>query len=241
MAGDGPEKVAANGFDVAADRRLVGGAVHVWRVDLDAVLTGGAATVLSPGERERARRLHHPRDGDAFLASRVALRRILAGYLASEPAAIRFAVAGRGRPSIVDGGDLSFSLSRSAPLALVAVARGRSLGVDVERIRPLADVDILAVRYFPPAEARALRTMPEPERLAAFFAGWVRLEAAVKATGVGLSGAERPEYAEAVGAGLTISQVRAGPGFAAAVAVEGPVAPIRIRDLAELQGLLPPP
>ncbi len=218
--------MAATDVDVTAGRPLTGGAVDVWRVVLDDVSVENAEDLLSPEELERARRLRLSDDRQAFLASRVALRSILGGQLGRDPADIRFVVSSRGKPSVVDGEGLSFSLSRSAPLALVAVGRERLVGVDIERIRPLADLDVLADRYLPPAATRALRGKPEPERLDAFFAHWVRLEAAVKLTGVGLTGAEGPKCTEAVGAGVGVSQLRVAQGFAAAVAVAGPAGPV---------------
>ncbi len=198
--------------------------VHVWRVPL----LGGAADValLSVDERERAGRLRFERDRGAYVASRVALRRILGGYLRTDPATIRFELSANGKPSIVDGAGLSFSHSRSAPLALVAVTRGRAVGVDIERIRPMADMDGVAARFLPRAAAAVLRDLPEPDRLAAFFVCWTRREAEVKATGAGLSA----DLETGAGDGAwTVRSIGVGPGAAAAVAVEGPMGPVTTR------------
>lgn len=205
------------------------GAVHLWRVSLLEVVAEVA--LLSVEERERAGRLRFERDRRAYVASRVAVRTILGCYLDTDPAAIRFEVDANGKPSTVDGGGLSFSLSRSAPLALVAVARGRAVGVDIERIRPLADMDRLASRFLPPAEVAVLRDLPEPDRLAGFFACWTRKEAEVKATGAGLGGhLGHGAAGTGVGdAGWTVRSIGIGPGAAAAVAIEGSMGPVTIR------------
>ena len=223
----------------AAAPLLDDGAVHVWRVPL----LGEAVDValVSVEERKRAARLRFERDRRAYVASRVALRTILGGYLDTDPATIRYEVAPDGKPSILDGAGLSFSLSRSAPLALVAVTRDRAVGVDVERIRPLPDLDGVASRFLPPAEAAALRYLPEPDRLSAFYACWTRMEAEVKATGAGLSG-DLGDRDVATGAGAgewTVRSIDVGPAAAAAVATEGPMGSVTILTLRQDGAELP--
>ncbi|MFM8274962.1 MAG: 4'-phosphopantetheinyl transferase family protein, partial [Gemmata sp.] len=65
---------------------------------------------------------------------------------------------------------------------VLALAR-RRVGVDVERVRYLADADGLVARYFSPAEGAAYRALPECNRQAAFFRGWTNKEAVIKAAG----------------------------------------------------------
>lgn len=208
---------------------LSGGAVHVWRVALDEWPAGATAESFSAEEQDRAGRLRFEPDRSAFLASRAALRLILGRYLGRNPAAVRFACGSPGKPSIIEGGDLSFSLSRSRPQAVVAVTRGRAVGVDVERIRPDVDIEALARHFLSPTEAEALRAVPEPGRRAAFFARWTRKEAMIKATGAGLGdglghvGSDPEE-----GGPITVRSVDAGAAAAAAVAVEGPMGPITL-------------
>jgi 4'-phosphopantetheinyl transferase len=59
------------------------------------------------------------------------------------------------------------------------------IGVDVERIRSMADADELARTYFAPGEVRAYAAIPPIDRPAAFFSAWTRKEAIVKAVGDG--------------------------------------------------------
>jgi len=72
-------------------------------------------------------------------------------------------------------------------MALIAVGREQPLGVDIETIRRDVDTAALAERYFSTRERAALRALPHPLRLAAFYACWTRKEAFLKATGDGLS------------------------------------------------------
>src|SRR6185503_1727872 len=83
--------------------------------------------------------------------------------------------------------DLEFNLSHSGALALVAAARGRPVGVDVERHRPGVETLEIAARFFTPRELGALRALDADGRVAGFFLCWTRKEAYVKARGEGLT------------------------------------------------------
>jgi 4'-phosphopantetheinyl transferase len=81
--------------------------------------------------------------GRRWAASRWALRAALAGYLGVDPVAVALRAGRRGKPALAGDSPLRFSLSHSGALALIAVASGREVGVDVERIglRPAAFYD----------------------------------------------------------------------------------------------------
>lgn len=154
---------------------------------------------------------------------------------------MRFSAADRGKPSIVDGGDLGFSLSRSGDVALVAVTRGRPVGVDVERIRADADLSDLAEHFFSEPEAHLLGGLPEPERVDAFFRLWARKEAVVKASGVGLGdGVSHLDVRSGTVAGRwSVASLDAGPDHAAAVAVEGGIGQISTWAVPDPRGPAP--
>src|SRR5208283_3082224 len=82
---------------------------------------------------------------------------------------------------------LDFNVSHTAGLALLAFARGRKIGIDVERIRRDFGTAEIAERFFSKAERAALRELPQEQRHEAFFRCWTRKEAFIKALGEGLS------------------------------------------------------
>lgn len=224
-----------------AEWTLSADAVHVWRILLDQPAGAVAAleSVLTAGERKRAAGFYRQRDQARFVVGRGLLRVILGRYLDVAPAGLRFSANEHGKPFLL--GDVeetvSFNLSHSADLALVAVTLGRAIGVDVERVREDVDHERLARRFFSPAEVAQLDCLPEEARVRAFFHGWACKEAYIKGQGVGISLglhnfdvtmapeeparllATRPDAAEAPRWRLLALQP--APGYAGAVAVRG--------------------
>lgn len=184
----------------AGDRRpsplpvLTEHAVHVWRVALDDdAQVEMSWSHLSPDEHARADRLHDSAHRRRFVLAHGALRALLARYLDAPPSAITYVVGAHGKPSLAarDGerADVEFNLSHSADIALVAVARGQPVGVDVQHWSESVEHLRLADRFFSPHERDALRALThQSEQIAsAFFAAWTRKEAYVKATGYGVA------------------------------------------------------
>lgn len=198
--------------------------VHLWRAPLDVSLqlSDRFASTLSDDEHARAARLREPTDRSRYVSARGWLRDLLAGYLDASPGGLTFTAGEHGKPRLTtaSGSWLRFNLSHSAALAVFAVARDREVGVDVEEIRDDVGVDIdgISRRLFTPAQCRELAELPPDARAAAFFATWTRNEAYLKATGTGLGHADR-DYDQP--RGWALAAFDAGPGFAAAVAVEG--------------------
>ncbi|MGB9449720.1 MAG: hypothetical protein WBV50_04150, partial [Candidatus Acidiferrum sp.] len=78
-------------------------------------------------------------DRNHFVAAHGITRNILSGYLQTSPETLSFSVGPNGKPVLsrkTDSLDLRFNLSHSHGLAMLAVALGREVGIDVERIRP---------------------------------------------------------------------------------------------------------
>lgn len=216
--------------------------VHVWSAHLDLpphrVLR--IAQFLSDDEVRRAARLFFAADRQRFIVARGILRVILGRYLGVHPAELRFTYGPHGKPALAPqhgNGRLHFNLAHSQGLALYAVAYDRQVGIDVEYMRPhLANREV-AARFFSPAEVERLGALPEAMQPEAFFCCWTRKEAYMKARGDGLAlPADAFEVSLTPGDGpvhLTtpgdpaeaarwcLQGLDPGPGYAAAVAVEG--------------------
>lgn len=197
------------------------GAVHLWqaRLDLSAEELSRANQTLSSDEQARAARYRFEVHRRRFVAARSRLRRLLAQYLGCEAVAVRFQYGPSGKPAVVADTDLRFNISHSEDVALYAFARGREVGIDVERIRETAGWERIAERYFAPAERALLEDVPPELRAAAFFQLWTRKEAYLKARGEGLRfGRLRAE--PDCDAGWWVVSLEAPLGYAAALAVE---------------------
>lgn len=204
-----------------ADIRLDERAIHVWSAALDDA--DGACSrlyeVLSPDERARASKFHRAEDRRRFIARRGILRALLARYLRQDAATIEFTAGRGGKPRLAgsDGGArLHFNASHSGTLALLTVAATAPVGVDVERLRPVPDLESVAARFFAPADAAHLTSLPTAQRLDGFFACWTRSEAWWKAAGTGI--ALRRSVPACLPAGWQIQRLWPAPGYAAALA-----------------------
>lgn len=220
--------------------------IDVWRLTLAAPAASRDRLwgLLCEQERRRADRFAFDRDRDRFVVAHGGLRWVLSLYAQVPGQDLEFSSAPGGKPRLVTPGELRFNLSHSEETALLAVAWGREVGVDVEAVRVIEDLDDLATTCFSRAERRALAEVPETSRLEAFFDGWTRKEAFLKLLGDGLA---RPLGSfdvtlapgepvrllrvEGARAGdWTLHAIDAGSGFRAALALAGPATPIRLRD-----------
>lgn len=166
------------------------GEVHVWRVNIDPPhrQTERLWELLDANERARATKLVHDRDRQEFVLAHAALRALLGRYQNVPPSSIRFSIDKNGKPGLLASeadAPLQFSLSHSGNWALVAVST-MPVGVDIERIRPVANLPRMIERICTQAERQQLqRCMPDRQR-AEFFRIWTAKEAALKAAGCGL-------------------------------------------------------
>ena len=164
----------------------------MWRIDLAAVALAEKRwqEILSPDERTRAARFHFERDRQHFTATRALLRTLLGSYVGSEPADLVFRYSEKEKPSLdsqASHDSVEFNLSHSGTAALLAFARGRALGVDIEIIRDDFDPAALAHRFFSKHEQTQLAALNPSEKYSGFFRCWTRKEAYIKAVGTGLS------------------------------------------------------
>jgi 4'-phosphopantetheinyl transferase len=167
------------------------GETHVWQIALDApdsVVTQLRST-LDANEEARAERFRMGSLRTRFIVGRGALRSILGCTLGITPEQVAFEYGTYGKPSIASPNPvgLEFNLAHTQDVALCAVTRDRPIGVDVETIRRLDDSGKIITRYFSTHEQAEYLRLPDNERIFAFYRGWARKEAYLKATGAGIS------------------------------------------------------
>lgn len=139
---------------------------------------------LSSEEVERAERFRFGNLRDRYVRGRAMLRRILSFYQGCDPRDLSFGTGEHGKPFLRDD-SLEFNLSHSNDLAVLAVSRTPSIGIDVERFDREVDHDRLAERCFRPQEWDRFRDLEGQAKAEAFFWTWTAKEARMKATGEG--------------------------------------------------------
>jgi 4'-phosphopantetheinyl transferase len=165
--------------------------VHIWLIPLEqpAESLPDYKSDLSDEELECASRFHFERDRRRYLVSHSCLRRLLGAYLGVQPSSIQFEIAEHGKPHL--GGDLAgarlnFNLAHSGEIALAAFCRFAVVGVDIEQVHALPDMQQVAARFFSQHEQAQLAQLPQDQRERAFFKYWTCKEAFIKNIGDGL-------------------------------------------------------
>ena len=169
-----------------ATRLPVAPPFELWLVRLAQSDDVADIATLDAQERERARRFRFERDRRRYIDAHVALRRVLAERTGRAAAALEFEAGPFGKPRLAGAPRCTFSLSHSDDLALIALADAGEIGVDIERVRPLPDLDALALQCLAVDELQALEALPAADRPFGFLQAWTRKEACLKALGTGL-------------------------------------------------------
>jgi len=165
------------------------GECQLWQACLDEEDPGAFWGLLSEDERIRAGRLRVSRDAGRFTVGRGILRTLLGRYLSTSPDRLVFSYGPHGKPSLAAGlqKQLSFNVSHSGSLAVFAVAKGFDVGVDVEEIHPVGDLEATASIFLSPDELAEFEAMPPGRKLERFFTLWTCKEAILKALGFGFT------------------------------------------------------
>lgn len=163
--------------------------VDAWsvRLDVDAEQAAYLAKLLSPDEQARAARFRFNEHRRRFIVARGVLRALLGQYLNRPAERIRFTYSPAGKPALEIDEGLRFNVSHSHEMAVYAVTYKREVGIDLEFMRPLDDMERLAAGCFSARENAVWRHLPEVHRQEGFFNCWTRKEAYIKALGQGLS------------------------------------------------------
>lgn len=216
---------------------------HIWRVPV-----GPRAAwweFLDQDELVRAERVAGvPLVQDTLVSSRGAQRLIGAHYLGLRPAEVdidricQHCGGPHGRPGYV-GATFDYSISHAGGWVFLAVVASGRVGVDIERIAGERDVDGLAGFALTTDEQQAFAGLAPSQRLTSFFTSWVRKEAAMKLTGLGLQApANRLDVSDPLlrvqrplprwpAAPIHLYDVPAAEGYVAALACTTPLTTLR--------------
>lgn len=218
--------------------------IDVWRIR-PLRRAGDAATLKAVLPREdiaRIERLGDPARERAAITSRAILRILLAHYTHVPANEIRLVPGMNGKPHLdaaQNPEQVTFNFSDSADMALVAVARNREVGVDVEKLRPVEHATELAIRYFPSQTAEELRAVGSEDRSRIFLQTWARHEALLKAKAgtiwnpagdeVNLNFSDSQSYVQTGGL-FTVTDLDTGLDYVGALAAQGEGWSVALKD-----------
>lgn len=166
--------------------------VHIWAVDIDQwkISCNKAEQMLPKSEREKSERFRFEILKTRYINSHYLLRTLLGMYIGIDYFDQEFHINNYGKPFLKNThaeDSIYFNISNSENVCVFACTKDGDLGVDVEKIHDLPDMDRIVERLFSQEENKIFHSLPEHTKKTSFFKYWTRKEALLKAMGVGLS------------------------------------------------------
>ncbi|HEY3009746.1 MAG TPA: 4'-phosphopantetheinyl transferase superfamily protein [Micromonosporaceae bacterium] len=218
------------------------GECHIWAVPI--VDDDRWPGLLDADERARAEKYRPGPPRLTFVASRAVQRLVAARYLQRDPSMVTIRRGcehcgdpDHGRPALADGGPLDYSVAHSGSWLVMAVVGSGRVGIDLEEMRDLAEVDDLAGMTLAAPEYARYRALAADDRSTVFYRTWTRKEAVAKLAGQGLCiEPNRIEVDEPVATvphwwsadPIHVRDLPAPSGYAAALASTVEVAAVRL-------------
>ena len=165
--------------------------LHIWYLDTANVEPQYLflSDVLSNEESKRAGAFYFKKHSVRFIIARAFLRILLARYLGCSPFDLVFDYGKFGKPQLKPGiypKNINFNLSHSHNGILYAFYLNKQVGIDLEKIAEIKNLDDVARYVLSEQELNAFFDLPEKKRKRAFFWSWTRREALYKALGLGI-------------------------------------------------------
>lgn len=173
--------------------------------------------LLSNVEKLRASEIRRLSQRKAFIAGCGLVRQALSIALDCPPQAVPILRQANGKPGMLGQG-IQFNISHCEEWCAVAWSAESAVGVDVEILRPVRNIEDIVSNFFPPIAQRAFHLATRQNRTRVFFHWWTQIEAALKASGKGLDDSYESlddvlhEVCDAVpGVALAVAIVGTGP------------------------------
>lgn len=166
---------------------MTGGIVTIHIVSPAAIAREIALDCLTPEEIARAGRFRFEEDAIHWMACRSHLRMILGDAIQRPPREVPLAFSEFGKPVLTPPCQaLHFNLSHCRDLAVIALTRDGTVGIDLEATTRAADLLQCESTFCHPIELNALPD-EQTSRARQLLRIWTAKEAVLKAMGTGLS------------------------------------------------------
>ncbi len=166
---------------------LYKGEMHLWKVALDPgkALLKGCEEALSGQEKGRMEFFNFEKVKQNYLVSQGVLRLLLGRYLEINANEIQLGRHAKGKPFCTQDQGLFFNISNSGGYCVFAFSRDGEVGIDLEEVRPLTDLEQMINKNFSFEEKLYIKQKKE-EELRRFFLLWTIKESYLKAIGEGM-------------------------------------------------------
>lgn len=163
------------------------GDLQIWSISLDAdeKFRNACKNALDEKGRKRIDYFKFKQVQESYIISQGGLRLLLSHYLGIPPKEIQIGKLSKGKPYSIDNPNLCFNMSNSGRKVVYAFSMDEDVGIDLEKIRELPDLDELIEKNYIPSERDYINKLPE-QRQYRFFQFWTIKEAYLKAIGVGM-------------------------------------------------------
>jgi 4'-phosphopantetheinyl transferase len=158
---------------------LENNSIHIWTSLYTSIPTGAALS-----EEEKLQSLEYiPKEREKFINRRSFLRHLISGYLDKQPEEILLAKTEAGKLFLPEDATLQFSTTDSIDTLAAAFGKKTSLGIDIEKVRDLPEMETILSSCFSPCEQAYIK---KEDSLKRFWQLWNRKEACLKAMGTGI-------------------------------------------------------
>jgi 4'-phosphopantetheinyl transferase len=173
--------------DRARFPRLLKGEIHLWTASLvlSPEIIERLRSTLSPDEKKRTSYFKFEHKQHGYIITQAVLRILISAYLDIEPVDVILVASKKGKPFLINEPSLYFNISNSHEICVYAFSRDSEVGIDIEKIRELPDLDQLIEKNLTSNEKEYFRKNPD-HKLSLFFQFWTLKESYLKAIGEGM-------------------------------------------------------
>jgi 4'-phosphopantetheinyl transferase len=166
---------------------LLKGEIHLWTASISALKDQavGLELLLSEEEKKKVSFYKFEQTQLSYIVSQAVLRMLLAAYLDVKPADVKMGSHKKGKPYLIHDSPVFFNISNSHDLCVYAFSCDAEVGIDIEKIRDLPDIDQLIEKNLTSRERSYILKDPA-HKLNWFFRFWTFKESYLKAIGEGM-------------------------------------------------------
>ncbi len=166
--------------------------VHIWTAILDQpeAIIDGYYSILPDNEQKMVDKYRTGMIRKRQIISKGLVRLLISRYMNLNPNEIKFYYNEFGKPFVSPDSDrdnIFFNLSHSDNIAVFIFSKKRKIGIDVEKIKELADMEGIVRLCFSESEKKWFNELPSTKKEEMFYKIWTSKEAYMKAIGKGFS------------------------------------------------------